>query len=57
MSAKAQSYTTETVHYAVEREVNGRKIWVQACGMGRRQLAALAKVSDDAQVTCKKCQH
>ena len=53
--SKGQSYTTGTVHVAVEREAKGRKVWVQACGMNKRQLAALAPVADSAEVTCKKC--
>ena len=47
---KGQSYTTTTVHYAIERD--GRL--VQACGMNKRQLASLFQT--EAEVTCKKCQ-
>lgn len=52
-AAKGASYTTATVHDARTDSATGRL--VQACGMGRRQLAYLYPVDDDTPVTCKRC--
>jgi hypothetical protein len=48
--AKGASYTTGMVHKTRQA---GTGQLVQACGMGRRQLAYLYPT--DAQLTCKRC--
>jgi len=48
---KGISYTTGTVHYAKRKAGH----LVQACGMGRRQLAYLAEADESAEVTCGRC--
>ena len=51
---KGMSYTTGMVHLAVAKGPEGQL--KQACGMARRNLAYLASVPSDTEVTCKKCQ-
>jgi hypothetical protein len=53
ITAKGGSYTTSTVHFARAGGTEGQL--VQACGMGRRQLAYLYQVDDTTPVTCKRC--
>jgi hypothetical protein len=51
--AKGQSYTTGMVHLAVAKGPEGQL--KQACGMMRKGLAFLAKVPDNTEITCKRC--
>ena len=51
-TVKGASYTTSTVHKA--RRTDDDRL-VQACGMGRRQLAYLYEVDPSTPVTCKRC--
>lgn len=51
MNAKGINSRTGTVHYA---KSDGTQL-VQTCGIKANQHAYLSPVSDDTEVTCRKC--